>query len=110
MWLYYLLKTISTLVSWLPYKLVVNIGIGIGHLYHTIAKKQRIRAEETIKERLGYSDEEALSLGVYKTYTEENLRYSQNAPLNMYDEVNTKCNLPAQIDLSLIHISEPTRP
>ena len=51
MWLYYLLKTISTLVSWLPYKLVVNIGIGIGQLYHTIAKKQRIRAEETIKER-----------------------------------------------------------
>ncbi len=46
----------------------------------------------------GY-DEEALSLGVYKTYTEENLRYSQNAPLNMYDEVNTGCNLPAQIDL-----------
>ena len=47
----------------------------------------------------GYCDEEALSLGVFKTYTEENLRYSQNAPLNMYDEVNTKCNLPAQIDL-----------
>ena len=47
----------------------------------------------------GYCDEEALSLGVYKTYTEENLRYSQNAPLTMYDEVNTKCNLPAQIDL-----------
>ena len=44
-------------------------------------------------------DEEALSLGVYKTYTEENLRYSQNAPLNMYDEVNTRCNLPAQIDI-----------
>ena len=35
----------------------------------------------------GYCDEEALSLGVYKTYTEENLRYSQNAPLTMYDEV-----------------------
>lgn len=47
----------------------------------------------------GYCDEEALSLGVYKTYTEENLRYSQNAPLNMYDEVNTKCNLPVQIDI-----------
>ncbi len=45
------------------------------------------------------SDEEALSEGVYNTYTECNLRYSQNAPLNMYDEVNTKCNLPAQIDL-----------
>ncbi|MDR0892062.1 MAG: fumarate hydratase [Mediterranea sp.] len=47
----------------------------------------------------GYCDEEALSLGVYKTYTEENLRYSQNAPLDMYKEVNTKCNLPAQIDI-----------
>ena len=47
----------------------------------------------------GYCDEEALSHGVYKTYPEENLRYSQNAPLNMYDEVNTKCNLPAQIDI-----------
>ena len=47
----------------------------------------------------GFRDEEALSLGVYKTYTEENLRYSQNAPLDMYREVNTKCNLPAQIDI-----------
>ena len=47
----------------------------------------------------GFCDEEAISKGVFKTYTEENLRYSQNAPLNMYDEVNTKCNLPAQIDI-----------
>lgn len=45
------------------------------------------------------NDEEAISKGVYKTYTEENLRYSQNVPLNMYDEKNTGCNLPAQIDL-----------
>ena len=47
----------------------------------------------------GFCDEEALSRGVYDTYTQENLRYSQNAPLNMYDEVNTRCNLPAQIDI-----------
>ena len=45
------------------------------------------------------NDEEALSKGVFKTYTEENLRYSQNVPLTMYDEKNTGCNLPAQIDL-----------
>jgi fumarate hydratase class I len=45
------------------------------------------------------NDEEALSKGVYKTYTEENLRYSQNVPLDMYKEINTGCNLPAQIDL-----------
>jgi len=47
----------------------------------------------------GFCDEEALSHGVYNTFTEDNLRYSQNAPLNMYEEVNTRCNLPAQIDL-----------
>lgn len=47
----------------------------------------------------GSNDEEALSKGVYNTFVEDNLRYSQNAPLNMYDEVNTGCNLPAQIDL-----------
>ena len=47
----------------------------------------------------GFCDEEAISRGVYNTYTQDNLRYSQNAPLNMYDEVNTRCNLPAQIDL-----------
>ena len=47
----------------------------------------------------GGGDEERLSKGVYLTYTEDNLRYSQNAPLNMYDEVNRGCNLPAQIDL-----------
>ncbi|HHX31959.1 MAG TPA: fumarate hydratase [Bacteroidales bacterium] len=44
-------------------------------------------------------DEEALSKGVYNTYVNENLRYSQNAALNMYNEVNTGTNLPAQIDL-----------
>ncbi len=47
----------------------------------------------------GGGDEERLSEGVYQTYTTDNLRYSQNAPLTMYDEVNTGCNLPAQIDL-----------
>jgi len=47
----------------------------------------------------GFCDEEALSKGVYETYTGDNLRYSQNAPLSMYEEVNTRCNLPAQIDL-----------
>ena len=54
----------------------------------------------------GFEDEEALSLGVFKTYTEENLRYSQNAPLDMYNEVNTKCNLPAQIDIEAVQGDE----
>ncbi|KAA6349631.1 Fumarate hydratase class I [termite gut metagenome] len=51
-------------------------------------------------------DEEALSKGVYKTYTEENLRYSQNVPLDMYKEKNTGCNLPAQIDLYAVEGEE----
>lgn len=50
----------------------------------------------------GGGDEEALSLGVYKTYTEENLRYSQTIPLDMYTEKNSGCNLPAQIDIQAI--------
>lgn len=47
----------------------------------------------------GGGDEEALSKGVYKTYTEENLRYSQTIPLDMYKEINSGTNLPAQIDI-----------
>jgi fumarate hydratase, class I len=47
----------------------------------------------------GAKDEEYLTRGVYSTYREENLRYSQTAPLTMYDEVDTGTNLPAQIDL-----------
>ncbi|MGI8463833.1 class I fumarate hydratase FumA [Pectobacterium punjabense] len=47
----------------------------------------------------GGNDAEALSKGVYNTFIEDNLRYSQNAALDMYKEVNTGTNLPAQIDL-----------
>jgi fumarate hydratase class I len=45
------------------------------------------------------NDEEALSRGIFETYTTTNLRYSQMAPLSMYEEKNTKTNLPAQIEL-----------
>ncbi|ADU66781.1 fumarate hydratase [Desulfurispirillum indicum] len=47
----------------------------------------------------GANDEELLSKGIYETYAEENLRYSQTVALNMYDEKNTGTNLPAQIDI-----------
>ena len=47
----------------------------------------------------GVKDEEYLSKGVYKTYTEENLRYSQTVALDMYKEINTGTNMPAQIDI-----------
>ena len=47
-------------------------------------------------------DEAALSRGVYDAYTENNLRYSQNAALNMWDEKNTNTNLPAQMDLMTV--------
>ena len=44
-------------------------------------------------------EEEALSYGVHRTYTETNLRYSQMAPLSMFEEVNTGNNLPVQFDI-----------
>ncbi|MDY6832082.1 MAG: FumA C-terminus/TtdB family hydratase beta subunit [Thermodesulfobacteriota bacterium] len=47
----------------------------------------------------GFSDEAALSEGIFNAYRELNLRYSQVAPLTLYEEANTKTNLPAQIDL-----------
>lgn len=50
----------------------------------------------------GFQDEEALARGVFNAYQTCNLRYSQNAPLNMYEEVNTKTNLPAQIDIHAV--------
>ncbi len=65
-----------------------------------------IHAEKGQQVWTGFEDEEALSRGVFNTYTEDNLRYSQNAPLNMYDEVNTKCNLPAQIDIEAVEGTE----
>jgi fumarate hydratase class I len=47
----------------------------------------------------GFNDEEAISRGIFDTYTTTNLRYSQLAPLDMYKEANTGTNLPAQIEL-----------
>ncbi|HTT80420.1 MAG TPA: fumarate hydratase [Stellaceae bacterium] len=47
----------------------------------------------------GADDAAAISEGIRRTFTETNLRYSQLAPLSMYEEVNTGDNLPAQIEL-----------
>ena len=41
MWLYYLLKSMSWIISHLPYKLVVKIGLGLGRLYYIITKKRQ---------------------------------------------------------------------
>jgi fumarate hydratase class I len=51
-------------------------------------------------------DEAAIARGVYDTYLTSNLRYSQLAPLDMYREVNTKTNLPAQIEIYAYHGDE----
>jgi len=51
-------------------------------------------------------DEEELSRGVFDAYTQNYLRYSQNAALTMYKEMNTKSNLPAQIDIAAVQGDE----
>jgi fumarate hydratase class I len=50
----------------------------------------------------GGHDEEAIARGVFDTYQTSNLRYSQMAPIDMWDEVNTKTNLPAEIKISAV--------
>ncbi len=49
----------------------------------------------------GENDFESISKGVYQVFTEENLRYSQTVPLDMYNEKNSGTNLPAQIDITI---------
>jgi len=53
-----------------------------------------------------FDDEEYLSKGIYRAFKENNLRYSQLAPISMFEEVNTKTNLPAQIDIYSSNNSE----
>ncbi|MGZ4704752.1 MAG: fumarate hydratase [Acidimicrobiales bacterium] len=50
----------------------------------------------------GGGDEAAIAQGVFETYRDANLRYSQMAPLTMWDEVNTKTNLPAEIKIAAV--------
>ena len=50
----------------------------------------------------GGGDEAAISQGIFDTYEHDNLRYSQMAPVTMWDEVNTKTNLPAEIKISAV--------
>ena len=54
-------------------------------------------------------EEEALAYGVHRTYTETNLRYSQMAPLSMFEEVNTGNNLPVQFDIMAAPGDAPRR-
>jgi fumarate hydratase class I len=54
----------------------------------------------------GCADEEALSKGIFNAYTKGNLRYSQNAPLTVFEEKNTGCNLPAQFELYAVQGDE----
>ncbi len=50
----------------------------------------------------GGHDREALARGIFRTYQEDNLRYSQLAPLTMFEETNTGTNLPAEIEIESV--------
>ena len=58
-----------------------------------------VKAEKGERVWTGVDDREFLSKGIYETFKTKNLRYSQIAPLTMFDEKNTCSNLPAQIDI-----------
>ena len=61
-----------------------------------------VKAKKGQQVYTGGGDEEAIARGVFNTYRTSSLRYSQMAPLNMYDEVNTGNNLPAEIKISAV--------
>ena len=99
--LYGVLKTMSWLASHTPYKLLVKLGKGLGRLYWQIAKKQRVRAEQTIRERLGYDE---------KTARETIKRLFINLGISVLEMLHmpalNKDNIRGLVsfDLSLIHI------
>lgn len=59
MWQYHFFKLLSRLACLLPYSVLLTLGRGLGHIYYYAAKKQRLRAEQTIQERLDVDDAEA---------------------------------------------------
>ena len=67
-----------------------------------IVKAKKGQYVVTANEHQTGGDEEAIARGVFNTYQTSNLRYSQMAALNMYDEVNTGNNLPAEIKISAV--------
>jgi fumarate hydratase class I len=61
-----------------------------------------VKAKKGQRVFTGGGDDEAISLGIYNTYQTSNLRYSQLAPLSMFEEVNTDTNLPAEIKIAAV--------
>jgi len=61
-----------------------------------------VKAKKGQRVFTGGNDEEAISRGIYNTYQTSNLRYSQLAPLSMFEEVNTDTNLPAEIKIAAV--------
>ena len=61
-----------------------------------------VKAKKGQRVFTGGGDDEAISRGIYNTYQTSNLRYSQLAPLSMFEEVNTDTNLPAEIKIAAV--------
>ena len=61
-----------------------------------------VKAKKGQRVFTGGGDDEAISRGIYNTYQTSNLRYSQLAPLSMFEEVNTDTNLPAEVKIAAV--------
>ncbi|MCH2101484.1 MAG: fumarate hydratase [Planctomycetes bacterium] len=87
--------------KFVAYDLLLNANISAGGVLPMCQDTGTaiVMAKKGQKVWTGGGDEEALSRGIFRTYTRDNLRYSQLAPLSMFKESNTHNNLPAQIDL-----------
>src|SRR2546423_11448275 len=61
-----------------------------------------VKGKKGERVQTGGNDREAIARGIFRTYAEDNLRYSQMAPLTMFDEKNTGTNLPAEIEIESV--------
>jgi fumarate hydratase class I len=90
--------------KFVAYELLKNANIAAGRVLPMCQDTGTaiILAKKGERVWTGTNDEEALSRGVWRAYAETNLRYSQLAPLAGLEEVNTRNNLPAQLDLNTV--------
>ena len=95
------LKGVRIIISHLPYKFVVRLGRNCGKLYWYIAKKQRIRAEETIQERMGVSPRQAREI-IHRLFLNLGMTAMEMFYMPALNKDNIRFVVPHQANIRII--------